>query len=400
MDDAWQQLALHPQRAAPMCLLGLFLQQTAAAADTSPVRFLCLHNRDEFFERATGLPRAQDEVLCGRDLAGGGDGTWFGLNRATGVLVALTNAGRGVRSPAGYVSRGALVADILRGRRITPATLRTACAGRPAAGSERGGISYSSVDLGGEFAGFNMVIAQLPQRGARAESPAPPAAQAWFVTNRPLATDAEALPASLRAVSVDGIGLASLAPSAAVAASIAPGTHALSNASLDDVRWTKVRWLRGELASAVDAAATASAATAASAADSGGLAADVGALRTLLAGVLPLATHTGSLESAAHMPDLSWSSLETAQERHLQDHAFIEAQAGGVAYGTRAVALVVLVRGSLFFCYRAFGGGDEARAALPPAAEDDEQAAVTMAATPGGSCVLRVAGRDWLCVLA
>lgn len=75
---------------------------------------LLLANRDEFYARPTlPLHRWPDaSVLAGKDLQGGG--TWLGLGRG-GRLAALTN----VRDPGQFradaPSRGALVADFLRG---------------------------------------------------------------------------------------------------------------------------------------------------------------------------------------------------------------------------------------------------------------------------------------------
>ena len=75
---------------------------------------LLLANRDELYERPTQpLHHWPDApVLAGKDLQGGG--TWLGLGRG-GRLAALTN----VRDPrqfrADAPSRGALVADFLRG---------------------------------------------------------------------------------------------------------------------------------------------------------------------------------------------------------------------------------------------------------------------------------------------
>ena len=75
---------------------------------------LLLANRDEFYARPTQpLHRWPDApMLAGKDLQGGG--TWLGLGRG-GRLAALTN----VRDPrqfrADAPTRGALVADFLRG---------------------------------------------------------------------------------------------------------------------------------------------------------------------------------------------------------------------------------------------------------------------------------------------
>ena len=72
-------------------------------------------NRDEFFERPTASagywPDAPD-ILGGRDLAQGG--TWLGVSR-DGRWGAVTNFRDGSPAPAGSRSRGALVAQYLRG---------------------------------------------------------------------------------------------------------------------------------------------------------------------------------------------------------------------------------------------------------------------------------------------
>lgn len=78
-------------------------------------RLLVAANRDEFYARPTapaGWWADAPEVFAGRDLRAGG--TWFGVTR-TGRWAALTN----VRDPKdirpGTPSRGALVAEYLRG---------------------------------------------------------------------------------------------------------------------------------------------------------------------------------------------------------------------------------------------------------------------------------------------
>lgn len=92
-----------------MCLI-LF------ALDAHPRwRLVLAANRDEFFARPTapaGWWADAPDVLAGRDLRDGG--TWLGVTRA-GRFAAVTN----FREPDGYrarvPSRGALVADFLRG---------------------------------------------------------------------------------------------------------------------------------------------------------------------------------------------------------------------------------------------------------------------------------------------
>lgn len=94
-------------------------------------------NRDEFYARETapaGWWREAPQLFAGRDLQAGG--TWCGVTRA-GRWAALTN----VRDPAdvraGVVSRGALVADYLRG------------------GAGPG--EYVAAIAGERYAGFNLV---------------------------------------------------------------------------------------------------------------------------------------------------------------------------------------------------------------------------------------------------
>jgi len=80
-------------------------------------------NRDEFFTRpaaeAGWWPDAPS-VFAGRDLEAGG--TWFGLGR-DGRFAGLTNFRDPQRNRDGTPSRGALVADFLRGRESTAEAL-------------------------------------------------------------------------------------------------------------------------------------------------------------------------------------------------------------------------------------------------------------------------------------
>ncbi|RLJ64997.1 NRDE family protein [Sulfurisoma sediminicola] len=72
-------------------------------------------NRDEFFARRTASAEFwadEPNVLAGRDLEGGG--TWMGIAR-TGRFAALTNYRDPARQRNDAPSRGALVADFLRG---------------------------------------------------------------------------------------------------------------------------------------------------------------------------------------------------------------------------------------------------------------------------------------------
>lgn len=275
-----------PHRAAEgMCLLGLLLQPGAR------VPLLLAHNRDEFFDRPAGAPDIAAAVLCGRDERGGG--TWAGLNRASGVAVALTNAGRRARSPPGFLSRGTLVADVLCGRAaaaaLSPAGLRAACARAGAGEAVR-------VALPGAVAGFNLIVVDTHELAA------------WYITNKPQKEALAHLPAADRAellCGVDDHGLCELPPTAAVASRIAPGAHALSNSTLDDERWEKVAWLRAKLAALTSAPGTLVAAdTAAAEGGGGGDDEDMRTLRALLEEVVPIFTHTGGLASEARMPDL------------------------------------------------------------------------------------------------
>lgn len=93
-----------------MCLITL-------AWDAHPAYRLALAaNRDEFHARAAlaaGWWADAPDVLAGRDLREGG--TWMGVTRA-GRFAAVTNfRDPGLAQRAGAPSRGALVADFLRG---------------------------------------------------------------------------------------------------------------------------------------------------------------------------------------------------------------------------------------------------------------------------------------------
>lgn len=109
------------------------------AVDAHPrYRLVLAANRDEFYARPTapaGWWSEAPHVLAGRDLQAGG--TWLGVTRA-GRWAGLTN----VRDPKdvrpGAPSRGALVAEFLRGDAPAAAYLRSIEAAR--------------------FVGFNLVV--------------------------------------------------------------------------------------------------------------------------------------------------------------------------------------------------------------------------------------------------
>ena len=80
-------------------------------------------NRDEFFARPAaeaGWWQDAPSVFAGRDLEAGG--TWLGLSR-DGRFAGLTNFRDPQRNRDGTPSRGALVADFLRGRESTAEAL-------------------------------------------------------------------------------------------------------------------------------------------------------------------------------------------------------------------------------------------------------------------------------------
>lgn len=76
--------------------------------------FVLLANRDEFYGRPSGAAAYWDDfpgIYGGRDLQGGG--TWLGVTDS-GRFAAVTNY-RDPTAPTGTRSRGALVADFLKG---------------------------------------------------------------------------------------------------------------------------------------------------------------------------------------------------------------------------------------------------------------------------------------------
>jgi uncharacterized protein with NRDE domain len=166
-----------------MCLL-------AFTTDDPRYRLVLAANRDEFHAR----PAAPAEwwtdapaLLAGRDLSAGG--TWLGVTR-NGRWATLTN----VREPLVPVrdsapSRGALVADYLRGD------------------AAAGDFLAALAPAADRWNGFNLVCGD--------------AGDAWWLSNR--------APGPLR---------------------LTQGVHALSNALLD-TPWPKVEHIRGDLAEAL-----------------------------------------------------------------------------------------------------------------------------------------------------
>jgi uncharacterized protein with NRDE domain len=147
-------------------------------------------NRDETYDRAAEPAHFWPDapgLLAGRDLQAGG--TWLGVTRS-GRFAALTNIREpGVEAPHDARSRGALVAEFLKG--------------------EEGPGEYLARVDPRRFAGFNLVV------GTRAEL--------QFLNNRSGAAEA-----------------------------IEPGVHGISNATLD-TPWPKVVRGRQALAALVKA---------------------------------------------------------------------------------------------------------------------------------------------------
>ncbi|HEY7767706.1 NRDE family protein, partial [Longimicrobium sp.] len=92
-----------------MCLIVLAIDQHPRH------RLIAAANRDEFYARPTATAAWWSDapgVLAGRDLQEGG--TWMGVTRA-GRFAAITNYRETAPPRADAPSRGALVADFLRG---------------------------------------------------------------------------------------------------------------------------------------------------------------------------------------------------------------------------------------------------------------------------------------------
>ena len=165
----------------PMCLIALAWRADARYP------LVVAANRDEFHARRTapaGFWPEAPSVLAGRDLKEGG--SWMGVT-TSGRFAAVTNrrAADGVK--AGAPSRGALVAEFLRGS-ATPAAYLVALAPRAA-----------------EYSGFNLLALADGELG--------------YFGNAP-----ELSPRSL-----------------------GPGLYALSNGTLDS-DWPKMRRVRARLA--------------------------------------------------------------------------------------------------------------------------------------------------------
>lgn len=209
-------------------------------------------------------------IIFGRD--GERGGTWLGYNKRLGVYAALTNVRDHTSSASpSPTSRGHLVLSVLRRDALAAPTLyelRQACdagtAARIADGSVRGpnsGLRHGEgvVDLRADYAGFNMVIADL-------SGPQP---ECFFVTNRPVRhgpvangtaassssvasgpneTADVAVAPDYYAVPASGDPAAATLPRhAAVVQRVGAGVHVLSNSTLNDASWAKVRWVREQL---------------------------------------------------------------------------------------------------------------------------------------------------------
>lgn len=131
-----------------MCLIIVALQQHPQFP------LIVAANRDEFLARptrpATFWPENPD-LLAGRDLQGGG--TWLGMSRS-GRFAAVTNVREKDRPMHGRRSRGWLTSEFL------------------ANGTDAAAFAHEAQQLGGEFAGFNLLLGDgrelwyLSNRGA------------------------------------------------------------------------------------------------------------------------------------------------------------------------------------------------------------------------------------------
>ena len=189
-----------------MCILGLSLGSSSIAP------FIAVHSRDEYMSRPTdGLQCDADGILLSRDLRSGG--TWLGLNTRTRVYASLTNVRdkKSPPNPAAAPSRGMLVISVLRGSALQPQNLASLC--------DASATGEATVELDGDYAGFNLVVAAL-----------------------------DSLPAIVIVISnrINGVptGRAQV-----IARRVDPGIHAVSNSFLDDESWGKVAWVRQHLQS-------------------------------------------------------------------------------------------------------------------------------------------------------
>ena len=148
-----------------MCLLGLLLGRHVTCV---------LHLRDERLSRPVLEPDASSPVLSGTDCVSGG--TWMGFNRASGVLVAVTNVRCKLAEPAGTqqqqqprVSRGLLVAALLQGSSSAPSLqqLRSAAAGS------------ASLQLPAAYSPFNLLVLHTAAAAEQSSSGEPGNAYAY-----------------------------------------------------------------------------------------------------------------------------------------------------------------------------------------------------------------------------
>jgi uncharacterized protein with NRDE domain len=269
----------------------------AFALDAHPRYHLVLMaNRDEFYARPTtpaGWWGDAPTVLAGRDEAAGG--TWMGVTRA-GRWAALTNVRDPARARDDAPSRGALVADYLRGERPPAAYLADLAA------------------RAGRYNGFNLLVGD--------------GRTAAYLSNR--AADYDARDAYADAMDANGTR-----PPAGPQP-VAPGVHGLSNALLD-TPWPKV-------ARATDRLRTRLAAVAANDRASDARASDA------LANTLLSALHDETPAPDDALPD---TGVGLELERMLAP-LFIRSD----RYGTRASTVLLLARdGTVTFAERTFDHG-------------------------------------------
>ena len=122
---------------------------------------------EEEREHFRELREKMGPIVCGLDVVA--EGTWMGVNRATGMLVALTNVrNTGYAVPEGCQSRGELVKSLL-GSKLEEMVRSCGVDPENAPGwGEEGVDPRVEVPLGAAYAGFNILMADVynPELGA------------------------------------------------------------------------------------------------------------------------------------------------------------------------------------------------------------------------------------------
>jgi uncharacterized protein with NRDE domain len=296
-----------------MCILGL------ARNVRSDYPFILVHNRDEFFDRSVSPPQQYGDVIYAKDNVG--NGTWFGLNRRSGYVVAITNVRDKISPPDAAPSRGEIVSRLLQDDPSDSFSITHILKSYNSSATESSGKVV--ISLPGIYAGFNLIFGKVFSPSSEDDSQG---YHFYLLSNR----------------SAD----ITLNPNEAILHQIAKeGINVLSNSSLDDLSWAKCHYLYESLELQAPRLPHPSS-----------FATELECVQSVVARLSNIMSNQDeiSMSSINWLPKYDTSTLTQSQEKYLQHHVFIP-PINEKRYGTRSTSIVIkLESGAVYYLYKSF----------------------------------------------